>query len=158
MLGQADYFIAYSNGKSAARVGRGIEPRGVHRFAHPGQNLVPGPDPIGVRTHFDPAEACVLHLSGTNSEESAHVKLGAYHTLHLELNRNFTVEKECWDAVVLERLPDRARSVGGVGETRPGGGGRASGGTGMDPAPATGETAEPETPCCWRICCSCCST
>ena len=63
VLGQADYFIAYSNGKSAARVGRGIEPRGVHRFAHPGQNLVPGPDPIGVRTHFDPAEACVLHYA-----------------------------------------------------------------------------------------------
>ena len=54
----------------------------------------------GVDRH---AEAGVLHLAGVNCEESEHVKLGAYHTLHLELNRNFTVEKDCWDAVVLER-------------------------------------------------------
>ena len=70
------------------------------------------------KTEFD-AEVCVLHLAGTNSEESEHVKLGAYHTLHLELNRNFTVEKDCWDAVVLERLdeaadPARAAEVAAV--------------------------------------------
>ena len=65
------------------------------------------------KTEFD-AEACVLHLAGTNSEESEHVKLGAYHTLHLELNRNFTVEKDCWDAVVLERLDEAADPARGA--------------------------------------------
>jgi stalled ribosome rescue protein Dom34 len=31
-------------------------------------------------------------------------QLGAYHTLALELNRNFTLDKSCWDVVVLDRL------------------------------------------------------
>ena len=30
--------------------------------------------------------------------------MGAYHTVDLELNRKFTLAKECWDAVVLERV------------------------------------------------------
>ncbi|KAI1716787.1 eRF1 domain 1 domain-containing protein [Ditylenchus destructor] len=32
------------------------------------------------------------------------VKLGAYHTLDLELNRPFTFEKPCWDTMDLHRL------------------------------------------------------
>ena len=30
--------------------------------------------------------------------------MGAYHTVDLELNRKFVLAKECWDAVVLERV------------------------------------------------------
>lgn len=30
--------------------------------------------------------------------------MGAYHTLHLELNRKFTLKKHEWDSVSLERI------------------------------------------------------
>ena len=30
--------------------------------------------------------------------------MGAYHTLDLELNRKFSLRKECWDVVALDRL------------------------------------------------------
>lgn len=56
-----------------------------------------------VKSVFD-AEGGVLHLAGVNREENPHVKLGAFHTLHLELNRNFTLEKDCWDAVTMQRV------------------------------------------------------
>ncbi|KAG5185429.1 eRF1 domain 1-domain-containing protein [Tribonema minus] len=59
---------------------------------------------IGVeRTDFD-SEGCVLRLSGKNVEENAHVKIGAYHTLDLELNQTFSVEKAHWDAMHLDRI------------------------------------------------------
>ena len=54
---------------------------------------------------FD-ADACTLHLAGINREENMHVKLGAYHTLHLELQRDWILEKDWWDAVVWKRLAD----------------------------------------------------
>eukprot|EP00698_Gefionella_okellyi_P002004 TRINITY_DN1188_c0_g1_i1.p1 TRINITY_DN1188_c0_g1~~TRINITY_DN1188_c0_g1_i1.p1 ORF type:complete len:360 (+),score=77.05 TRINITY_DN1188_c0_g1_i1:66-1145(+) len=52
---------------------------------------------------FDP-QGGMLRLSGQNRTESDYVKLGAFHTLELELNRNFTVHKSKWDAVFLDRL------------------------------------------------------
>jgi protein pelota len=39
-------------------------------------------------------------------EENKFVKMGAYHTLDLELHRPFTIEKECWDVIHLERIQD----------------------------------------------------
>jgi protein pelota len=36
--------------------------------------------------------------------ENEHVKLGAYHTLVLELHRAFTVHKETWDALDIDRI------------------------------------------------------
>jgi protein pelota len=33
-----------------------------------------------------------------------HLQLGAYHTLDIELNRSFELLKNCWDAVVIDRL------------------------------------------------------
>uniref|UniRef100_A0A183C9I2 ERF1_1 domain-containing protein n=1 Tax=Globodera pallida TaxID=36090 RepID=A0A183C9I2_GLOPA len=53
--------------------------------------------------NFD-SSVCALHLKGKNIKENQHVKLGAYHTLDLELNRVFTLEKPCWDAMDLHRL------------------------------------------------------
>jgi len=44
------------------------------------------------------------YIVGKNIQENQHVKLGAYHTLDLELNRVFTLEKQCWDAMDLHRL------------------------------------------------------
>jgi len=48
-----------------------------------------------------------LHVSGRVAEENEHVKLGQHHTLDLELNRNFTLEKaDGWDSVALEMLKE----------------------------------------------------
>lgn len=51
---------------------------------------------------FDP-QAGQLHVSGQIAEENKYVKVGAYHTLDLELQRNFTLEKaEGWDSIALD--------------------------------------------------------
>ena len=52
---------------------------------------------------FDHA-AGLLRIKGRNAAENAHVKMGAYHTLDLELNRKFTLAKAEWDSVALERV------------------------------------------------------
>ena len=52
---------------------------------------------------FD-TQACVLRLKGRNVEENHYVKLGAYHTLDLELNRKFVLYKDEWDSVALDRI------------------------------------------------------
>lgn len=55
---------------------------------------------------FDP-QAGQLHVSGRVAEENKHVKLGSFHTLDLELQRNFTLEKaEGWDSVALDTLKE----------------------------------------------------
>jgi protein pelota len=48
--------------------------------------------------------ACVLRVKGRNIQENQYVRMGAYHTLDLELNRKFSLRKECWDVVALDRL------------------------------------------------------
>lgn len=61
-------------------------------------------------TDFDPA-AGQLHVSGRVAEENKHVALGSYHTLDLELHRNFTLEKaDGWDSVAIGILRDAART------------------------------------------------
>ncbi|KAK4991019.1 Translation factor pelota [Elasticomyces elasticus] len=53
---------------------------------------------------FDP-QASQLHVSGTVAEENKYVKLGGFHTLDLELQRNFTLTKaDGWDSVALAQL------------------------------------------------------
>ncbi|XP_047098957.1 protein pelota [Schistocerca piceifrons] len=52
---------------------------------------------------FD-TQACMLRLKGRNVEENQYVKMGAYHTLDLEVNRKFTLSKPEWDSVSLERV------------------------------------------------------
>jgi protein pelota len=37
--------------------------------------------------------------------------MGAYHTLDLELQRNFTISKQVWDTVVLDRLEEACDPV-----------------------------------------------
>lgn len=39
-------------------------------------------------------------------EENKYVKLGQYHTLDLELQRNVTILKEEWDSIALERVQE----------------------------------------------------
>ncbi|KAK7474489.1 hypothetical protein BaRGS_00034243 [Batillaria attramentaria] len=52
---------------------------------------------------FD-TQACVLRVKGRNVCENQYVKMGAYHTLDLEMNRPFTLYKHEWDSVTLERI------------------------------------------------------
>jgi protein pelota len=45
--------------------------------------------------------------------------MGAYHTLSLELGRTFSIEKECWDQIYLDRIeeacqPERSAEVAAV--------------------------------------------
>ncbi|KAL4714575.1 hypothetical protein ACJJTC_006621 [Scirpophaga incertulas] len=59
---------------------------------------------INVETIDFDTQACVLRLKGRNIVENQYVKMGAYHTLDLELNRKFTLKKVLWDSVALERV------------------------------------------------------
>lgn len=57
------------------------------------------------RVEFD-AEQCSLRLCGRNTEENEHVKMGQYHTIDLELGHSFTIEKERWDQIYLDKLDE----------------------------------------------------
>ncbi|OWA50088.1 Protein pelota [Hypsibius exemplaris] len=52
---------------------------------------------------FD-TQASMLRVKGKNMAENDYVKMGAYHTVDLELNRKFSITKDVWDSVSLERL------------------------------------------------------
>ncbi|ETI25141.1 mRNA surveillance protein pelota [Cladophialophora carrionii CBS 160.54] len=75
-------------------------------------------------TDFDP-QAGQLHVSGQIARENRYTKIGQFHTLDLELNRNFTLEKEVegdnggegWDSVAraqLEEAIDQTRGTEAV--------------------------------------------
>eukprot|EP01105_Mastigella_eilhardi_P023886 TRINITY_DN609_c0_g1_i1.p1 TRINITY_DN609_c0_g1~~TRINITY_DN609_c0_g1_i1.p1 ORF type:complete len:345 (-),score=94.84 TRINITY_DN609_c0_g1_i1:294-1301(-) len=53
--------------------------------------------------HFTP-EAENMRVSGVNTTECEEVRLGAHHALDLQVNRQFSIEKEHWDSLALERL------------------------------------------------------
>ncbi|KAL6044619.1 Translation factor pelota [Balamuthia mandrillaris] len=55
------------------------------------------------KIEFDP-DSGVLRLNGTNRSENEYVRMGAYHTLDLEMNRKFILTKRYWDSVALERI------------------------------------------------------
>ncbi|XP_072341523.1 protein pelota homolog [Scyliorhinus torazame] len=69
-----------------------------------GSNRVRTTLTICVETIDFDAQACMLRVKGTNIQENDYVKMGAYHTIELELNRKFTLAKKQWDSVVLERI------------------------------------------------------
>lgn len=54
---------------------------------------------------FDP-QSLELRISGQTTSESELVRMGAYHTLNLELAQNFSLEKECWDQIFLDRIDE----------------------------------------------------
>jgi len=67
---------------------------------------------------FD-TQAGMLRLKGRNIEENQHVKMGAYHTIDLELHKKFILRKPVWDSVHLERIelacdPSRSADVAAV--------------------------------------------
>ncbi|KAE8009878.1 hypothetical protein FH972_006285 [Carpinus fangiana] len=46
----------------------------------------------------------VLRIRGKNILENEHVKIGAFHTLELELHRPFVLRKDVWDSLALDVL------------------------------------------------------
>ncbi|KAI7881220.1 protein pelota [Mucor mucedo] len=54
---------------------------------------------------FDP-NVGLLRINGKVARENQYVKMGSYHTIDLELNRNFTLFKPEWDTIALERVED----------------------------------------------------
>ena len=48
--------------------------------------------------------SCQVRIKGRNIQENQFVKMGAYHTIDLQLNQKFTLAKENWDSVSLDRL------------------------------------------------------
>ncbi|CAG8567323.1 11734_t:CDS:10 [Dentiscutata heterogama] len=54
---------------------------------------------------FDP-QGGLLRIKGRNIVENKYVKMGMYHTIDLELNRNFTLFKAEWDIIALERIEE----------------------------------------------------
>ncbi|KRZ56594.1 Protein pelota -like protein [Trichinella nativa] len=65
---------------------------------------------VEVEKIFYDKEDGALHVSGKNIEENQFVKLGAYHTLNLQLKRKFTVYKCKWDVVHMERISEACNS------------------------------------------------
>eukprot|EP00051_Salpingoeca_urceolata_P005141 m.70664 g.70664 ORF g.70664 m.70664 type:complete len:389 (+) comp14083_c3_seq1:97-1263(+) len=66
-----------------------------------------------LNVEFD-TEACTLRVAGRNVAENQYVKMGAHHTIDMELNRKFTLFKPEWDSVALDRVGeacDVARSA-----------------------------------------------
>ncbi|XP_065852884.1 protein PELOTA 1 [Euphorbia lathyris] len=45
-----------------------------------------------------------LRIRGKNVLENEHVKIGAFHTLELELHRPFVLRKEIWDSLAIDTL------------------------------------------------------
>ena len=56
-------------------------------------------------TNFDES-VCCLSAKGRNCEQSEFISMGQYHTIDLELNRKFTIEKNCWDSITLRRIKE----------------------------------------------------
>lgn len=49
-------------------------------------------------------EGSILRIRGKNILENEHVKIGAFHTLEIELHRPFVLRKELWDSMALDVL------------------------------------------------------
>ncbi|KAG5342510.1 hypothetical protein C0989_000638 [Termitomyces sp. Mn162] len=67
-----------------------------------------------------PPTSAGLHIAGRVTSENPHVKLGAFHTLDIEANRDVRIEKmDGWDSVAVGRveeaiIPGRGAEVGAV--------------------------------------------
>ena len=57
------------------------------------------------RVEFD-AEQCSLRVTGRNTAENEHIKMGQYHTVTLEIGQQFVVHKDAWDTIYLDRVRD----------------------------------------------------
>lgn len=65
------------------------------------------------------AVGATLHITGRVTEENQHVRLGAFHTLDIEPNRDIKIIKEEWDSISLARVDEacaegRGAEVGAI--------------------------------------------
>lgn len=65
------------------------------------------------------SQGATLSISGRVTSENQFVKMGAYHTLDLETNRDVRIVKEEWDSIALQRVKEaceegRGAEVGAV--------------------------------------------
>mmetsp|Transcript_18549 Transcript_18549/g.21346 ORF Transcript_18549/g.21346 Transcript_18549/m.21346 type:complete len:410 (-) Transcript_18549:160-1389(-) len=70
------------------------------------------------KIEFDP-DSISVRISGPNREESNFVRMGAFHTLSVEIGRQFSLEKPCWDQIFLDRVdeschPERDADIAAV--------------------------------------------
>jgi protein pelota len=63
------------------------------------------------KVDFDP-DSLEVRISGRVQSENNFVRMGAHHTLTLELNQNFSVEKICWDQIFLDLLQEASNPEG----------------------------------------------
>lgn len=56
-------------------------------------------------------EPSVLRISGMNVLENEHVKIGAFHTLELEVHRPFVLTKDGWDSLAFDTLHQASDSA-----------------------------------------------
>ena len=66
-----------------------------------------------------PETTAALHVSGRVSAEARDVKMGSFHTLDLEANRDVRIVKAEWDSISLERVKEacvegRGAEVGAI--------------------------------------------
>ncbi|KAI3658780.1 hypothetical protein MP638_002580 [Amoeboaphelidium occidentale] len=61
---------------------------------------------VAVEDVFFDTQAGALRINGRVTEENQHVKMGSYHTIDLEENRNVQIIKQEWDSLDLSRLRD----------------------------------------------------
>jgi len=74
-------------------------------------------DPSASSSPIEPTAS--LQITGRVVEENEHVKMGAFHTLDIEANRDIRIEKPEWDSISLERVeeasqPGRGAEVGAL--------------------------------------------
>ena len=59
---------------------------------------------ISIETIDFDTEGCKLRVSGVNIKENKYIKLGQYHTVEIAPYRNFTIWKDNWDSIHLQRI------------------------------------------------------
>ena len=70
------------------------------------------------KVDFDP-DVLQLRISGQVTSENDIVRMGAHHTLTVELNSNFSITKDVWDQIYLDRIeeavnPERQAEIAAV--------------------------------------------
>jgi protein pelota len=60
-----------------------------------------------------------MHITGKVTEENHYVRMGAFHTLDLEMNRDVKIIKQEWDSISLGRVDEacaegRGAEVGAI--------------------------------------------
>jgi len=74
---------------------------------------------IKVETIDFDTQSGLLRLNGKVINENKYVKMGSYHTIDLELNREFSIFKSHWDSIALDRVktatdPSKYADLGAV--------------------------------------------